>query len=97
MKGIVVYVEDILQDFKYEIEVVFFELDDINLRNMVNFIYWNGVFGKLLDECFNEKMCLFFLYCMYKKYVIGMFFLNIVFKIWVKIKYFGEELRDICV
>lgn len=97
MKGIVVYVEDIFQDFKYEIEVVFFEFDDINLRNMVKFIYWNGVFEKLLDECLNEKMCLFFLYCMYKKYVISIFFLNIVFKIWVKIKNFGEELRDICV
>lgn len=96
MKGIVVYIEDIFQDFEYEIEVVFFEFDDINLRNMVNFNYWNGVFGKLLDECFNEKMCLFFLYCMYKKYVISIFFLNIVFKIWVKIKNFGEELRDFC-
>lgn len=96
MKGIVAHVEDILQDSEYEIEAAFLELDDINSRNTVDFIHWNGAFEKLLDERFNEKMCSLLLYCMHKKYVTSIFPLNTASKIWAKIKNLGEESRDFC-
>lgn len=96
IKGIIAHVADILQDSKYEIEAAFLELDDINSRNTAKSIHWYGAFEKLLDERFNEKMCLPLLYCMHKKYVTKMFSLNTVSKIWAKIKHLGEESRDIC-